>query len=82
MPRLAPGERLCLTYSVDRLSLLDGVWRVDAAAVSSSTGATYEWVHRAAHFSVTDVIGRSGMVQLGGAWEPARPAGRPGGERE
>ncbi|HYW26483.1 MAG TPA: ABC transporter ATP-binding protein [Terriglobales bacterium] len=82
LPGLGAGERLCLTYSVDRLSLLDGVWRVDAAAVSSSTGATYEWVHRAAHFSVTDVIGRSGMVELGGTWEPAAPAKRHSGDRE
>jgi lipopolysaccharide transport system ATP-binding protein len=81
IPKLSAGERLCLSYSIERLALLDGIWRIDTAAVSGSTTTTFDWVQNAAHFSVTDVMGRTGMIQLGGAWGPAAPAAEPAGRR-
>src|SRR5262249_45699110 len=68
VPPLGPGERLSLVYSVDRLALLDGVYRLDIAATSASTSTNYDWIHNAVQFSVTDVTGRAGLVSLGGDW--------------
>jgi ABC-type polysaccharide/polyol phosphate transport system ATPase subunit len=69
VPKLAPGERFSLTYSVERLPLLDGVYGLDVAATSASTTATFEWIQNVARFTVTDVVGRIGQVALGGSWE-------------
>ncbi|MDQ6900618.1 MAG: ABC transporter ATP-binding protein [Candidatus Dormibacteraeota bacterium] len=70
VPKLDAGECLSLAYSVEQLALLDGVYRLDVAAVSGSTSTTFEWIQNAARFSVTDVVGRSGIFHLRGAWEP------------
>ena len=69
VPPLGPGERLSLVYSVDRLALLDGVYRLDVAATSASTSTNYDWIHNAVQFSVTDATGRAGLVSLGGDWD-------------
>ncbi len=68
IPKLSAGDRLCLTYVVERLPLLDGIYRLDVAAVSGLTSTNFDWFQKAALFSVTDVVGRTGMVQLNGSW--------------
>jgi len=70
VPKRDAGDCLSLAYSVEQLALLDGVYRLDVAAVSGSTSTTFEWIQNAARFSVTDVVGRSGIFHLRGAWEP------------
>src|SRR5262249_1027242 len=69
LPALGAGDCLCLAYTVDRLALLDGIGRGGAAAGAARTWTTFDWVSKAAQFSVTDVTGRTGVVQMGGAWE-------------
>ena len=76
MPALRPGDRLCLTFAVERLPLLDGVYRLDVAAVSGTTGTNFDWYQKAAHLSVTDVLGRTGLVQFEGAWRLSQPEAR------
>jgi hypothetical protein len=73
LPAMRSGDRLSLAYSVEHLALLDGVYRLDVAAVSGSGGTTFEWIENAARFSVTDVVGRTGILQLAGAWEQPAP---------
>ena len=82
LPALGAGDCLCLAYTVDRLALLDGIWRVDAAAVSASTSTTFDWVSKAAQFSVTDVTGRTGVVQMGGAWKLGPQTAEPAAESQ
>ncbi len=77
VPRLRAGERLSVAYAVDHLTLLNGVYGLDVAATSASTSTNFDWIQNAAQFSVTDVVGRVGLVQLGGAWEVALSAREP-----
>ena len=77
MPALRPGDRLCLTFAVERLPLLDGVYRLDVAAVSGTTGTNFDWYQKAAHLSVTDVLGRTGLVQFEGGWSLSQPEHHP-----
>lgn len=81
VPSLHPGERFSVTYSVERLALLDGSYGLDVAATSGSSSTNFDWIQNVARFSVTDVIGRIGLVELGGTWEeqPATPV--PAGQR-
>ena len=75
VPELAAGDRFSLSYAIDQLGLMDGMYLLDIAATSGLTSVHYDWVRNAARFSVTDVAGRTGLVQLGGAWEAAEPDG-------
>ncbi len=77
VPHLRAGERLCLAYSVERLPLLDGVYKLDVAATSGSGSTQYDWIQNAVQFSVTDVAGRIGVVQLGGTWQATAATGEP-----
>ncbi len=81
LPPLTAGERLCLTYTTERLALLDGVYGLDVAATSASTATHFDWIQNAARFAVTDVVGRVGIVQLGGAWEATPAASEPNARR-
>jgi lipopolysaccharide transport system ATP-binding protein len=81
VPRLRPGERFSLTYSVERLPLLDGVYGLDVAATSGTTTANFDWIQNVARFSVTDVVGRVGVVELGGTWEVSAASPEPAGSR-
>jgi ABC-type polysaccharide/polyol phosphate transport system ATPase subunit len=69
VPSLQPGERFSLTYSVERLALLDGAYGLDVAATSGSKATNFDWIQNVARFSVTDVTGRIGLVDLGGTWQ-------------
>ncbi|HSR23670.1 MAG TPA: ABC transporter ATP-binding protein [Candidatus Eisenbacteria bacterium] len=79
VPALRPGDRVCLTFAVDRLPLLDGVYRLDVAAVSGTTGTNFDWFQKAAHLSVTDVLGRTGLVEFEGGWSQSSPERHPAG---
>jgi homopolymeric O-antigen transport system ATP-binding protein len=79
VPALRPGDRLCLTFAVERLPLLDGVYRLDVAAVSGTTGTNFDWYQQAAHLTVTDALGRTGLVQFEGGWSLASPQHHPAG---
>ena len=80
VPKLRAGERFRVEYSVERLALLDGSYGMDVAATAGTASTNYDWIQNALRFTVTDVIGRIGLMPMGGAWEAAgsraEPAGR------
>jgi lipopolysaccharide transport system ATP-binding protein len=68
LPRLAPGDRLAVTYDMDHLPLLAGAFRLTVAAHPSVHALTYDHLEQALEFRVTDESGRTGLFDFGGAW--------------
>jgi lipopolysaccharide transport system ATP-binding protein len=68
LPPLAAGGRLRVTYSMDRLPLLAGVYRLTIAAHPSLHAVTYDHLEQAIEFRVTDESGRTGLFDFGGSW--------------
>ncbi len=47
IPAMRAGDRLSLSYRVDRLVLLDGQYRLDVAATSATTSTNFDWTSSA-----------------------------------
>jgi ABC-type polysaccharide/polyol phosphate transport system ATPase subunit len=68
LPPLAQGDRLRVSYSMNRLPLLAGAYRLTIAAHPSVHSVTYDHLEQAVSFRVTDDSGRTGLFDLGGGW--------------
>jgi lipopolysaccharide transport system ATP-binding protein len=68
LPPLRQGDRLRVSYSIPRLPLLAGVYRLTVAAHPSLHAITYDHLEQAIEFRVTDDSGRTGLFDLGGDW--------------
>ncbi len=77
LPPLSPGDRLRVTYDMERLPLLAGVYRLTLAAHPVIHSLTYDHLEQAVEFRVTDESGRTGLFDFGGAW--AVTSGQPTG---
>lgn len=57
-----------ISYHIDSLPLLDGSYRLTVNLYPQHGQHPYDYVEQGFPFKVTDVIGRPGLVDLGGRW--------------
>jgi ABC-type polysaccharide/polyol phosphate transport system ATPase subunit len=63
-----PGAEGTVTYSISDLNLLAAKYLVTAVVYDGSLNHAFDHIEDAVSFRVVDERGRSGMVELGGAW--------------
>jgi ABC-type polysaccharide/polyol phosphate transport system ATPase subunit len=68
LPRVEPGSRGVIAYTIPSLTLLDGSYVVALGLADEHFEHAFDGIPRALEFRVTDTHGRPGSVDLGGRW--------------
>ncbi len=69
-----PGSTFEILYSISRLSLLAGHYRLTCAVHSKFGKRVYDQLDQMYEFDVTDESGRVGLFELGGSWSTSSNA--------